>query len=362
MKNDFSIFACPWAEVVDIINQDPNILNKAYCFIMESILAERIDQKMIELMIGFLESNNIIFYAHANYTQYQDVAKYLFENIEKFVVARHQKYRFYLVSVYSDYFLQNPNLREECEKKLLQALAYFKQSKYKEYKFLGLIHISQFYLFIGNLTLNEQYLEEAKIMLTDCSNKNHRLFFLYHYSWSFYEKGDFNTALLIVNQAIGIIIDQYSPISLNLHNVKASILYKIGQYKESINIAEDTYLKACCVFSKSNEGVLAETLLTIAKGYNASGEYKLALIKAKESIKLLKILFGGDDIDVSQAASLVVLGDSFIGTKDIKSGHECYKKALNLYQKIYKTNLYNMPEAMRVVKYFKGEHHFPLSK
>lgn len=342
----------PWGDFVDEINKHSGILTNAYKYVNQYLVQPSqkiLSAEDIDLMISLLEHNNIIFYKDANYLHYQNISRFLLENLNSLDITIFQRHRFFLVAVYSDYINTGLFTHEAYEENLLKALDYFLTFPKYHYDLLGLIHISQFYLFAGNMKQNKKYLEDAAHISKNCNNINYKLFFLYHFTWSAYEDGYYKESLERVNSAIKLTRSE-TPISLNLLNIKASIMTKLSYYEQSIAIAELTCKSAKKVFSVENYGVVAETTLTIAKNYNALKKYKLALEKALHAIDLLNSVFGGESIDPSQANAMSVAGDSFVGLNKIKEGRFLYKKALNIYKNLYKDNWKSMLEVRELIK------------
>lgn len=336
----------PWGLAVDEINEHNFILEEAFqevekCFTNKDMI---ISNEVLELMLSLLEHNNIIFYKNANYSHYQRISEYLFNNLQRFNITDFQKNRFFAVAVYSDYFMQNLALRNLFEESLIESCNYFKAHPKDDYDFLSLIHTSQYYLFIGKLDLNILYLEKAHNLIEQCSNHNYKLFFLYHYAWSAYEKGNYICALTRVNKGIDCLQSKKISIALHFFNIKASILYKLKNYPDSLNLAEMAYKKAIHLFAKSNQDVVAESILTIARNLIMLQKYEEGLKKAREAIILLDNLFGGNNIDPSQAAALSVCADAYMELNQRFEGKLYYNKALYVYKKIYGENISYMPE------------------
>jgi hypothetical protein len=117
----------PWYNIVDEINSDLLILNHLYNYINTAFKENKISDEILALSINFLEHNNIIFYANANYGHYQEVCEYLFNY---YFIAKHKQnnflfYKFCLTAVYSDYFSNKPDLKAQYAKAILKSIAYF---------------------------------------------------------------------------------------------------------------------------------------------------------------------------------------------------------------------------------------------
>lgn len=342
----YQILLKPWGEVVEAINQDSIILNKAFLEVKQHFDNENtiITKDILDIMLALLEHSNIIFYKNANYSHYQEVSKYLFQFLQHLGMDDFQRNRFFITSVYSDYVMSDFKLKDWFEKELLKSCKYFNENPRDDYDFLSLIHLSQFYLFVGKLKISIDYLNKAQSLFEQCQCYNYKLFYLYHYAWSAYEDSNYITAISRVNKAIDMLLDKDTSIGLHLLNIKATMMYKVCNYASSLSLAEVVYDKSKDFFGKANQDVVAESLLTIAKNLIMLRQYQEALKKAKEAIKLLEKLFGGGAIDPSQAAAMSVCADAYMELNQKFEGALHYNKALNIYKYLYGDNISNMPE------------------
>jgi predicted negative regulator of RcsB-dependent stress response len=335
----------PWYNIVDEINSDLLILNHLYNYINTAFKENKISDEILALSINFLEHNNIIFYANANYGHYQEVCEYLFNY---YFIAKHKQnnflfYKFCLTAVYSDYFSNKPDLKAQYAKAILKSIAYFSNQAEEleidintRYLFLGYIHLSQFYLFQGDLNQNKKYLDKAKSILRTIKNKNLILFFQYHYCWFFYEEGhSYDSALFEINKLLDLEKDINKPITLHAMNVKASILYKLENYRESYDLAKKVSDKALKIFSTQNVDVYAETSITMARVLLQQGHQEKARVKTISAIQKLEQLFRGNNIDPSQAVANELLGDIYLSYKDKVQAEIKYYFAQEIYEKIY---------------------------
>lgn len=342
----YQILLKPWGEVVEAINQDAVILDKAFLEVKQYFDSDniRITKDTLDLILALLEHNNIIFYKNANYSHYQEVSKYLFKHLPHLEMDDFQRNRFFVTAVYSDYFMSDSKLKEWFEKELLKSCQYFQENPKDNYDFLSLIHVSQFYLFIGQLKRSIDYLNKAQSLFDKCHCYNYKLFYLYHYAWSAYEDANYMVAISRVNKAIDMLLNKQTPIALHLLNIKATMMYKVCNYESSLSLAEVVYEKSKDFFGKTNQDVVAESLLTIARNLIMLRQYQEALKKTKEVIKLLEKLFGGSAIDPSQAVAMSVCADAYMELNQKFEGALYYNKAFNIYKYLYGDNISSMPE------------------
>ena len=341
-----------WTEVVSLVNSNSMVVLKLYKQLKRRFLRSNFDVETLRLSLCLLENNNILFHHDANYKYYQDISCELFKKLNPISKFGNKElfYRFCFAGVYTDYFNNKPIEKKLYEKFLLSGLRYFRV-KYKKTNsremlssyLLGLIHVSQHYLFKGDIKNNSLCLKKSGAIVRTCNwlNSNYRAFFYYHYAWSFYERHRNKKALEFINKLLvskggrGV-----EPIALHAMNVKCAMLYALRRYKACLDLANRVYLEAKKVFSANNQDVYAESLLNIAKCLNKQGVF---LYKAKEhaqkAISILTTLFLGDNIDISQALANIVLGEVYEKMNNTSKALGHYTFSQKIYENIYKNNV-----------------------
>jgi hypothetical protein len=361
-----------WAEVVEETNKNSKDVFVLYRLLRRKFLNDYIDEQTLCLSTCLLENNNILFHSDANYKHYQEVSFEVFKRFNEISNFSNKElfYRFCFAGVYSDYFTNNQDNREAYKKSLVRGLRYFellhnktKSNQALVYYLLGLIHISQYYLFMGDIGKNYFFLNKVHTLLKGGRglNGNYKAFFYYHYSWSFFEMRDYKKALSVINKLLDLKPSSlYEPIVLHAMNVKCAILYALKRYDNCFCLADIVSKKSKKIFSENNQDVYAESLLNIARCLIRKDEDSLkAKHYTQNAISILTKLFLGDNIDPSQALANIVLGEvyeklgnrnlslnSFLVAKDIyesiyQDKVENNTSYLNLLERIRKLNIYS---------------------
>lgn len=209
--------------------------------------------------------------------------------------------------------------------------------------FLGLIHVSQHYLFKGDNGKNILYLRQAEriIEMGEKIDFNYKLFFYYHYAWSFFELCRYEEALHVVNKLLSLQSQmEDEPIILHASNIKCAILFSLKKYSECFKLANVVSIKSKKVFSNNNQDVYAESLLNVAKCLTQQNKY-LSKAKncAKRAISMLTTTFAGSAVDISQALANIVLGEVYEKIGDKAEALKYFKLAEKIYKNIYGGNV-----------------------
>ena len=218
-------------------------MSRLYGTLKKQLLSGSFDENTLRLSICLLENNNILFHSCANYKYYQDISFEVFKRLGKADSFDDKElfYKYCFVAVYSDYFKNREKEKNIYEENLKKGLKYF-QNKYRRMDtiqtlasyMLALIHMSQHYLFKGDLKKNRFFLNKGCDLLKKGRglNSNYKVFFYYHYSWSFFEMNEYRKALSIINRLLSLKFDSMSePMILHAKNIKCAILYALGKYE-----------------------------------------------------------------------------------------------------------------------------------
>lgn len=338
-----------WVEMVEEVNANPTAISMLYTSLKKRLRTRILNEQTLNMACCFLENNNILFHKNASYKQYQIISSECFarlldlKNIENLALF----YRFCLVGVYTDYFKVHQENEKPYKHFLIEGLEYFKYRFNKQPTkktvgnyILALIHLSQYYLFKGELDKNHLYLQNTLVLIKQHRNLNvnYKLFFYYHYAWSFYEKRSYNKALENINKLLslkGKIASQ--PIILHGMNIKCAILFSLKQYSSCLTLAKQTANESGQVFSLKNQDVYAESLLNIAKCLTKkNNELAVAISSARTAVKILTKLFLGPDVDPSQALANIVLAEACERAENKKLALKYFETAKVIYEKIYR--------------------------
>ena len=337
-----------WVDVIKEVNANSKVVLVLYRLLRRKFLNISIDEKTLCLSTCLLENNNILFHGDANYKYYQDISFEVFKRLDDIKSLSNKKlfYRFCFAGVYSDYFTNNQEKKELYKKCLISGLRYFR-IKYKKGNsdqtladyLLGLIHMSQYYLFMGNIEKNNFFLNKVSNLLKKGSglNENYMAFFYYHYSWSFFERHNYKKALSVVNKLLDLKFSALSePIILHAMNIKCAMLYALKRYDDCLDLANTVSENSKKIFSINNQDVYAESLLNIAKCFIKRGNNLLkAKNYAQNAISILAKFFLGHNIDPSQALANIVLGEAYEQSGDKDGALNCFKIAGEIYESVY---------------------------
>ena len=360
------LLSAPWGELVGAVNSGNNLVKGIYRYFINNLAdasTNIINEKLLLCGIWLLENNNLLFHRRASYRDYQKIAELLFNNLAKIKKLKKLElyYRFCLVAVYSDYFNSKLRAKNRYLKELEAGLEYFKIRYLKKIGlsylpdyFLGLIHRSQYYLFIGDLVSNNLLLNRAGNLLLKHKRElssNYQAFFYYHRAWAYYECHRYPQALAAINQ--GLLLKKQltqEPIVLHSLNIKSAILFALGKTSQCLKLAQKVHEAAGKVFTRQNQDVLAESALNIAKCmYERGSNLVIAKKYASQALVKLNKLFMGKEVDISQAAANVLLGDIQQKLGNKKQAIGCYQAAYNTYRNNYKTNVANSSEYQALI-------------
>jgi hypothetical protein len=346
----------PWGEMIDYVNQNPELINIATTISFSAYKDNITDPALIKLMISLLEHNNMIFHTKSNYKTYQELAERLYSLFvdKRMHVPLIFQARYYFNGIYADFIFKSKEMSDKYEGKLIDLLTLLEgKTEFTEERFLAFINMAEFCLFRGNITQGIYYINKAYLLLPKISNVNYQAQFWYAITWLYIEKGDY----LKANENITTFfkVTQHNknyPIHLYAMNFRASINFHLNRFNEAHLWAEKCYNDSIDFFKSDISDITAESLINLARYYKANKDYTKSLARAQKAIDILNIIFGGPEIDPSQAAAHILLGEIYEAQHRYKQAYDEYVFAERYCTKFYKNNFSNIHEVSTLFKNF----------
>jgi tetratricopeptide (TPR) repeat protein len=348
------IFSKPWGEMVDYVNSHPEEMDLANNLAISAFEKNFTSVSLVELFVCLLENNNILFHKKASYQLYQKLAECLHRLIDNdlTVVSPIIKAKACSNIVYADFIFRNKIISDQYERKFLEGISLFESNNdLINERFIAYINISQFYLFKGCYSKTIGYLKKAKALLDAINIPNYHALFWYHYSWVYVETGEYGDAEKRVKSFFRKIAQNSVSPAIYLHgmNIRASIEFRLGNYKRAFIWANKCYKLAVEFYETEEKDVVAENLITIGRYYKMLEKYDETEKVINKAILILEVVFGGVLVDPSQATAHVILGEIYDAQHLYKLAYKEYRFSEKFYRGFYKGNFYKMNEVSIVL-------------
>jgi len=194
-------------------------------------------------------------------------------------------------------------------------------------------NIAQGYLLRGEPFKAETFLLFSYSKISFLKENSALVPLFYFLTWMNIDKGDFETALKMVNEAIRYIVDQPdTAIKFYVYNFKALCLFSLGKHKEALETASLSVRLCRHYFGDYKTDTLAEALTYQASAYlalnNIGGAKKCIL----EAIEIYKDFYKGEFKVLDQAFAYMTLGDILNKEQDPLKARNSYLRAFKVFE------------------------------
>jgi hypothetical protein len=306
-----------------------------YAFIDTVLQNNIINEEVLDIVIISLKLNNILFSRYANYGLYQQLASKIYsKNLGD--IAPVKKALLYANLIFSDLILESKESISKFEKEMLRLLVLIKSHKSHGEMFFIYTHMSQFYLFLGDLQESKKYAEEAQKNIHHAGSFFSLLQYWYTNAWLSYELRDIDAGVKVLESYVELnnhfLVSELGKLFLRNLKIKFEIL--IGRRKKAKKELEEAIRETVTYYNKAPSDILGELEFTKALLYFNEGQYDLAKRQCSRASSTLNKVFGGDMIDLTQAHIHIILGKIYEEKGNYNFAIEEYKRVLEFYNKI----------------------------
>lgn len=308
------------------------------------------DVNALKLAIKLIKANNILFTKHAKYEDYQSITKVVYSHLHANSYSVELISELYGESVFLDFIYSDLSTIEKFQQGFNRVL--YNKYKSTQNNFFLYTQSAQYHLFVGDFNKSYKHIIEAQKFVKLARNLSELVQFYYTYCWILLELRKMEEC----NQRLKefkTIIDKYKVgqvAQLYYMNFKSKLAYLAGDNAESVRIAEECMKLSQQYYQSKVNDTFAEGLITkaqIALEYNQTEKAKLLL---EEAQCILKNIFGGDNVDLSQAFLNTLLGEISSKNGNLKAAIKKYEQAESFYQKIHVSKSINSEERLRLYK------------
>lgn len=308
--------------------------------------------EVLLLGLKLLRANNILFYKHASYEDYQNIAYKLHLMNNRICLDKRLQALLCLELIFADFVYQDSSSKDLFAQNILKSITHL-QGQFSD-EFLAYTYAAQYYLFLGEIRQSYHYIRKAEHLVSYASNPLDIIQFMYTYSWLSVEMNNFKEGLKKTEEfrKIGEKFSNNQIVSLYYLNLKGKLYYLAGDYDNATVFAQLCMNKSYQYYRSKFSDTYAEGLITMAQINLDLNRIKTANVLLLEAKQILHNVFGYEDIDLTQAFTHTLFGEIYEKERHLSQALKEYINAEKCYEKVQLWWSIELTERTRLYKDF----------
>jgi NB-ARC domain. len=310
-----------------------------YAFVEMALEKNCLSSETVDLIILALRLDNLLFSKYSDYLRYQRIGGRVYDkNIDHLGVEK--KALLYANLIFMDSIMSSEKEISEFEQRLLSLERSRKKKLSSANLFVFYTQVAQFYLLLGDLDASSSFLAKAKFFLEKNTvimvDQFSLLQYWYTRSWLCCELRDLSAGIEAVKSFIelGALLGVGELSELFASNLKINFMILEGEplskCKQDLDLAMK---KVNAYYNNERSDISGELEFTKARVFLLEGQLEQASQQCYKALKILGKIFGGDDIDITQANIYLMLGKIHRSSRNYLLASTYYARALKYYEK-----------------------------